>query len=63
MQTSLCITIFVIWLVPEMFSLDRKQERANLIKKHLKRLKKQEGALKLIGGRGEYEGGCSETQK
>lgn len=30
--------------------------KANLVKKHLKRLKKLEGAIKLVGGRDEYEG-------
>lgn len=30
--------------------------KANLVKKHLKRLKKLEGAIKLVGGREEYEG-------
>lgn len=33
-----------------------KQKKASLIKKHLKRLKKQEGAIKLVGGRAEFEG-------
>lgn len=33
-----------------------KKKRALLIKKHLKRLKKVDGAIKLVGGRGEFEG-------
>ncbi|KAL3269225.1 hypothetical protein HHI36_008306 [Cryptolaemus montrouzieri] len=33
-----------------------KDEKAFLVKKHLKRLKKVEGAIKLVGGRGEFEG-------
>lgn len=33
-----------------------KAKKARLIKKHLKRLKKVEGAIKLVGGREEYEG-------
>ncbi|CAG9819265.1 unnamed protein product [Phaedon cochleariae] len=35
---------------------ETKRKRALLIKKHLKRLKKQEGGIKLVGGRGENEG-------
>ncbi|XP_022917947.2 lysyl oxidase homolog 3 [Onthophagus taurus] len=35
---------------------DIKQKKANLVKKHLKRLKKEEGGIKLVGGRDEYEG-------
>lgn len=31
-------------------------ERQQLVRKHLKRLKKQEGAIKLVGGRDEHEG-------
>lgn len=34
----------------------RKKTPALLVKKHLKRLKKQEGAIKLVGGRAEFEG-------
>lgn len=33
-----------------------KAIKAELVKKHLKRLKKEEGAIKLVGGRQEYEG-------
>ncbi|XP_056636755.1 lysyl oxidase homolog 3-like [Diorhabda sublineata] len=33
-----------------------KLQRAQLIKKHLKRLKKVDGAIKLVGGAGEFEG-------
>ncbi|KAJ8946895.1 hypothetical protein NQ318_008251, partial [Aromia moschata] len=33
-----------------------KLRRATLVKKHLKRLKKMDGAIKLVGGRGEFEG-------
>lgn len=35
---------------------DLQVKRAFLVKKHLKRLKKQEGAIKLVGGRAEFEG-------
>lgn len=35
---------------------DSLSERQKLVRKHLKRLKKEEGALKLVGGRGEHEG-------
>lgn len=34
----------------------RQEKKAHLVKKHLKRLKKQDGAIKLVGGRGEFEG-------
>lgn len=33
-----------------------KLTRNDVIKKHIKRLKKQEGGVRLVGGRGEYEG-------
>lgn len=35
---------------------DLQVRKAFLVKKHLKRLKKQEGAIKLVGGRAEFEG-------
>lgn len=38
---------------------EAKKRKAWLVKKHIKRLKKVEGAIKLVGGRGEYEGKCS----
>lgn len=37
---------------------EAKKRKAWLVKKHIKRLKKVEGAIKLVGGRGEYEGKC-----
>lgn len=37
-------------------TVDIKLKRSELIRKHLKRLKKVEGGIKLIGGREEYEG-------
>lgn len=33
-----------------------KEKKASLVKKHLKRLKKVEGGIKLVGGRAEFEG-------
>lgn len=30
--------------------------RENLVRKYLKKLKKEEGAIKLVGGRGDFEG-------
>lgn len=33
-----------------------RKKKAFLVKKHLKRLKKIEGAIKLVGGRAEFEG-------
>nr|XP_040218538.2 lysyl oxidase homolog 3A-like [Anopheles coluzzii] len=35
---------------------EARLQRENLVRKYLKRLKKEEGALKLIGGRGDFEG-------
>lgn len=35
---------------------DAHKRKAWLVKKHIKRLKKVEGAIKLVGGKGEYEG-------
>lgn len=35
---------------------EAKAAREVLVKKHLKRLKKEEGALKLVGGQSENEG-------
>lgn len=37
-------------------STDAKARKAFMVRKHLKRLKKQEGAIKLVGGRAEFEG-------
>lgn len=53
----LSVSIFVLSTVvgsetPE----DIKKRKAWLVKKHIKRLKKVEGAIKLVGGKGEYEG-------
>lgn len=41
---------------PRTLRQGRKKKMARLIKKHLKRLRKEEGGIKLVGGRGEYEG-------
>lgn len=38
------------------FDPEIKAKKAKLVKKHLKRLKKSEGAIKLVGGREEFEG-------
>jgi uncharacterized protein YciI len=35
---------------------DALSARQKLVRKHLKRLKKEEGAIKLVGGRDEHEG-------
>lgn len=57
----LLIFFFIFWCVvsddgesPE----EMKRKKSSLIKKHLKRLKKLDGGIKLIGGRGEFEGKC-----
>lgn len=46
------IVTFITSISPE----DLRKKKTSLVKKHLKRLKKQEGALKLVGGSGEHEG-------
>lgn len=35
---------------------DARNERQKLISKYMKKLNKEEGAIKLVGGRNEYEG-------
>lgn len=35
---------------------EARAAREQLVRKHLKRLKKTEGAVKLVGGAGDYEG-------
>lgn len=35
---------------------DALAQRQKLVRKHLKRLKKEEGAIKLVGGSNDYEG-------
>lgn len=37
---------------------EAKEARQRLVKKYIKRLKKEEGAVKLVGGAHEYEGQC-----
>lgn len=46
------LSFFVAGETPE----EIKKRKAWLVKKHIKRLKKEEGAIKLVGGKGEYEG-------
>lgn len=51
------ITLAVLALVSDIKSDNvNKESKAELVKKHLKRLRKEEGAIKLVGGREEYEG-------
>nr|CAI5867456.1 unnamed protein product [Callosobruchus analis] len=49
------LTVVVCVLVAESPE-EIKKKRALLVKKHLKRLKKIDGGIKLVGGRGEFEG-------
>lgn len=35
---------------------EAREARQNLVKKYLKKLKKVEGAIQLVGGKNEYEG-------
>ena len=37
---------------------EARLHRENLVKKYLKKLKKEDGAIKLVGGRGDFEGEC-----
>jgi len=37
-------------------SKEHREKKAHLVKKYLKRLKKPEGLVRLVDGRGEYEG-------
>lgn len=53
--TVLCIIAFV--LVAAHQSLEQaKRERQKMVQKYIKHLKKEEGAIKLVGGQNEYEG-------
>lgn len=60
MKTDALLTLLtLIALLPSLHGnseLELKKLKAALVKKHLKRLKKQDGAIKLVGGRGEFEG-------
>ncbi|CAH1115159.1 unnamed protein product [Psylliodes chrysocephalus] len=50
------VSTFIILVLCDETPEEIKRQRAFLIRKHLKRLKKQEGGIKLVGGRGEFEG-------
>lgn len=62
LNTFIICSIGILFYLPTFYSSDNsndvevKQKKAHLIKKHLKRLKKQEGGIKLVGGRAEFEG-------
>ncbi|XP_045474566.1 lysyl oxidase homolog 2-like [Harmonia axyridis] len=49
---EIILSILIVCILAE----ERNNQKALLVKKHLKRLKKVEGAIKLVGGKGEYEG-------
>lgn len=53
---ALAALVVAVQIHLAVFDRERSAEKANLVKKHLKRLKKHDGAIKLIGGRGEFEG-------
>lgn len=53
---TLAALVVAVQIHLALFDRERSAEKANLVKKHLKRLKKHDGAIKLIGGRGEFEG-------
>lgn len=58
-NTSLICFVAILLYIPTFYTdtnVEIKQKKAHLIKKHLKRLKKQEGGIKLVGGRAEFEG-------
>lgn len=52
--TAFVFLVSFIWCseTPE----EVKKRKAWLVKKHIKRLKKVDGAIKLVGGKGEHEG-------
>lgn len=55
----LILTVVLFVYLPMFYceiGTELKQRKANLVKKHLKRLKKHEGGIKLVGGRAEFEG-------
>lgn len=37
---------------------EARLQRENMVRKYLKKLKKEDGAIKLVGGRGDFEGEC-----
>lgn len=53
----LCVLVFAfVSLTHSETPEEAKTRKAYLVKKHIKRLKKVEGAIKLVGGKGEHEG-------
>lgn len=49
-----CVCCFVKASV--VVSEERRENKAQLVKKYLKKLKKEDGAIKLVGGSNELEG-------
>lgn len=59
MQTTLlivAITATVVQTLQESMLEQARLHRENLVRKYLKKLKKEEGAIKLVGGRDDFEG-------
>lgn len=59
MKIFLIFSIFIslgICEVPRSALEEARNERNRLVAKYLKTLKKEEGAIRLIGGQGEWEG-------
>lgn len=52
----LCVLVFLVCAACGETPEELKRRKALLVKKHLKRLKKVDGGIKLVGGRGEFEG-------
>lgn len=56
MMLKLCSLLLIFITFVTCSHPDALSERQKLVRKHLKRLKKEEGAIKLVGGRDENEG-------
>lgn len=57
LQTLVIIIAATVALALQESTLEKaRHHRENLVRKYLKKLKKEEGAIKLVGGDGDYEG-------
>lgn len=55
-QYFVFIIILTFCFSAENHKEDLREQKKNLIKKYMKRLKKQEGIIRVVNGRGDYEG-------
>ncbi|KAL9694212.1 hypothetical protein quinque_013497 [Culex quinquefasciatus] len=59
LQTLVIVVCFLVTVVlaSQESALEKARlHRENMVRKYLKKLKKEEGAIKLVGGRGDFEG-------